>query len=856
MMLYSGLILFCLLLPFQFALNPAQGIDLAIVRIIVPAMFLIWLFLLLKKKVDPAIICNKTTCLLGIFIFLAICSLAFSHNFAWSLRKLAFLLSLVPVYFIALSVLGTKYRQRGIIISLVGGATLIAIFGIIQFSAQFVFGIDSVYSFLAQNITPFFLGNSFSKAVLAYPSWLVNSEGVTYMRAFANFPDPHMFSYYLGLLIPWSVAMWATTKSHKKLFFISSFLLILGDILTFTRGSYVALIASALVVLPLVSKNTAKKLLLGIILFIFLLNIVPHNPITGRFVSSFDTKEGSNRARISNWQQSLEIIKNHPLGVGIGMYSLAVKPEAAYREPIYAHNLYLDIAAELGLPAVLVFGLLLFLAGKNFWQTTKRQPFFAAGVASLTVFVVHSLVESPLYSVHILPLILIIIALSASLHPHEKITDNLPPHLKLKSKILNYFLKKHKKSNLIVYSQKIIGVGVNSLFLLAIFCMPFYLIRVNIFGLPSNIFEILALLAATLLFLKERKKVFEKIFGLPKLLLISTVIILAGVLLSILFNNNYRAGFGIFKSWFLLPILFSFLLYTVLNSKADIEKVFLSIYLSVATVSCIGIVYKLLGIVTYDGRLEAFYSSPNYLAIYLSSGVFFGFYFLAKSYFEKAYSKKFFAHLFLILLILFALYFSYSYGAWLAVFLALFFAIFLNISRKKLLLTGLFFIIAIVIFIFQLNAPKFSDLVNFSERSSFASRTMIWDASFLMIKQNPVWGIGPGNFQESYLALQKYFPPYLEWAVPQPHNVFLAFWLQTGLVGLAGFLLLLFFVCKIIFETIKNKKDALLVAPLLGFFLYTILHGLVDTTYWKNDFSFLFWLCVFLAICFNKSFKK
>ena len=254
-MFYYVFIAFCFLLPFQFALNPAQEIDLAIVRIIVPLMFLGWVFLILKNKLNLEVIKNKITYLLGIFILLSIFSLYFSHNFSWSLRKIAFLLSLTPIYFIAISILCTKYRQRNIIISLVGGSVLLSIFGIIQFIAQFIFGIDSVYSFLAQNIAPFFLGNSFSKAVLTYPSWLVNSEGTTYMRVFANFPDPHMFSYYLGLLIPWSIALWATTVSHKKIFFISSFLLILVDVLTFTRGSYIALIASAIIVLPLVISN-------------------------------------------------------------------------------------------------------------------------------------------------------------------------------------------------------------------------------------------------------------------------------------------------------------------------------------------------------------------------------------------------------------------------------------------------------------------------------------------------------------------------------------------------------------------------------------------------------------------------
>ena len=391
---------------------------MAIVRVIVPVMFLIWIISALKSK-RILLQKNKITCLFLIFLALAVFSLFFSHNLSWSLRKLFFLLSLAPLYFVAVSIFSEKCKQRAVIIALVGGTAAIAFVGIIQFISQFFFGIDSVYSFLAKSIAPLFLGNSFSQAVLAYPSWLVNSNNNTYMRAIAVFPDPHMFSYYLGMLAPWSVALWATTKSHKKVFFFSSLLIILADILTFTRGGYIALIASALIILPLVSKNTARKLIAGILMFVCLLAIVPHTPVTGRFVSSFDTQEGSNQARISNWQQALKIISAHPFGVGIGMYSLAVDSSADYRKPIYAHNLYLDIAGELGIFSALIFISLLFFVFKFFWKNSRGQAFFIAGVASITLFGVHSLVESPLYSVHVLPLFLIIIALSAATKQHK-----------------------------------------------------------------------------------------------------------------------------------------------------------------------------------------------------------------------------------------------------------------------------------------------------------------------------------------------------------------------------------------------------------------------------------------------------
>ena len=412
--------------------------------------------------------------------------------------------------------------------------------------------------------------------------------------------------------------------------------------------------------------------------------------------------------------------------------------------------------------------------------------------------------------------------------------------------------------------------------------MPLYLFRINILGLPSNIFELITILVIAFLILKERKRLPEKFFDLPKLLPISIILILLGVLLSILFNDNYRAGFGILKSWFLVPLLFSFLLYAILESKTAVEKVFLSIYLSAALVGLIGLVYKISGIVTYDNRLTAFYLSPNYLSMYLSPGIFFGCYFLIK-YFQllnfgkqarnilfyrlvptgtEGYKIKYFlpvfSHIVLLTFIFVPLYYTYSYGAWLAVFISLLATAAFVANKKRLLITGAFGMIILIIFIFQINTPKFSALMQFSERSSFASRAMIWDASLLMIKQRPLAGIGPGNFQATYLSLQNYFPPYLQWAVPEPHNLFLAFWTQAGMLGLVGFLLLLFFIFDTLWDILKNKKNAALAAPLLGYFVYIVLHGLVDTLYWKNDLAFLFWVSVFLLvyIYIKKPLKK
>lgn len=411
---YKSLLFLCVFLPFQFALNPLPGFDLAIARVIILIIFSISLVIAFKNK-DFLIKQNKITQLLLLFLAAATFSLFFSTNLFWSLRKLFFLFSIIPIYFSSILLLNTEERKHSAITMLILGATALATVATVQFTAQFIFSIEIVYAFLATKVTPFFLGNSFSQSVLAYPSWLVSASGVNYMRAVAMFPDPHMLSYYLGLLIPWSLALWNTSANkYSKWFLLSAILMLIANVCTFTRGGYIAIIAGAFVALPLVGAKARWKIAFGAFALIFLFFVAPHGPIAGRFASSFDVNEGSNQGRVSNWSQAISIVKQHPLGVGIGMYSLAIDPKADYRQPIYAHNLYLDIAAELGIVAMLIFVSILFISFFYFWKLAKKNTFYAAGVSSITIFAVHSLVETPLYSVHILSLICIIIAVSVT----------------------------------------------------------------------------------------------------------------------------------------------------------------------------------------------------------------------------------------------------------------------------------------------------------------------------------------------------------------------------------------------------------------------------------------------------------
>ena len=444
-MTYRLFLLFCIYLPFQVALNPSQGVDLASGRVFVLILALMWLISGLKNKriFMPAKI---QTLLIISFLFLSGFSLFWAENLDWGVRKLLFLLSIFPIYFVTAglqtAVIPSPAMQRDklreeskktvldpstslcsaqddnfnmikIIKFLIWGAGIAGAIGIIQFLLQFIIGLDATAALWRNYITPVFLGSAFSQAVNEYPSWLVNIAGHDYLRAFSTFPDPHMFSFYLGLILPLAIALYFLLR--KNIYLALSIIILLADLLTFSRGGYVGLIAGLFFAMLYfaVTKKYNLKILLALVVFMAALFIlVVASPIGQRFISSFNTEESSNKGRFENWNQAVSIIENNPMGVGIGNYSYEIEPSADYRKPIYAHNLFLDIAAETGIINAAIFVSLILFSIKAFIKKSKDNILWLGGSASLVIFSIHSIFDTPLYSVQVLPLFLIIISLS------------------------------------------------------------------------------------------------------------------------------------------------------------------------------------------------------------------------------------------------------------------------------------------------------------------------------------------------------------------------------------------------------------------------------------------------------------
>jgi len=418
--MYIWLLLLIAYIPFQIALNPSSNFDLASIRVFIILLFVFYLCknIIIKKGINKLHFKNLQAISLLFFLTLTGISLISAENIFWGLRKIIFFLSIFPLYFLTVALVKKSDQIKKIILILIGSAILSSFIGLFQFLAQFIFSLEKVYAFWIINIMPIFSGFNLGAMILAYPSLLVNINGQTIMRAFSFFSDPHMFSFYLGLILPLGIAYSLLIK-NKKILFLNFSLLFFVLLLTFTRGAYIAIIVSFIFLAFLIYRYLRNKKMAFLLLLILIIFIIPITPISDRFYSTFNLSEGSNIGRLEMWEQSSKIaLINFWQGVGLGNYSLTVNARFDYRNPVTAHNLYLDIFSEMGIFALFIWlFLILGTISKLFWRLRKtddeKEKCLLIGlIGSLLYFSIHSCFETAIYSPIVLALLMISLGLS------------------------------------------------------------------------------------------------------------------------------------------------------------------------------------------------------------------------------------------------------------------------------------------------------------------------------------------------------------------------------------------------------------------------------------------------------------
>jgi O-antigen ligase len=379
---------------------------------------------------------------------------------------------------------------------------------------------------------------------------------------------------------------------------------------------------------------------------------------------------------------------------------------------------------------------------------------------------------------------------------------------------------------------------------------PLYLIRFKFFGIPFTLLEGFIYALAVPVFIGIFKDAFAGRFKYKSVYFFLDLLFIASVIAVIIVQKETlmidgstvyegkRIALGILKGFVFAPMLY-FVSFLRTVKSAEKKELALRAYLGSAVLLSLWAVYQALvgDYITPDLRASGPFESANYLALYVGPACAASFIYLWRSISKENGLIRYMA-LFAVLFL--GLVFSHSYGALIGVFVALVFFIFYGLNRKWQIV-----FLAVILGIFggfvalQTGTEKFSKLFEFTERSSSAVRLEVWEVSLNLIKENPVLGIGLGQFEPQYQlnAAEILGHAPFEWVMLHPHNLYLAFYLNAGLLGLIAFSGLLFLA----FRSFRKSSNKMKVFGMV--MLITILvHGFFDVPFWKNDLALIFWL--------------
>lgn len=373
---------------------------------------------------------------------------------------------------------------------------------------------------------------------------------------------------------------------------------------------------------------------------------------------------------------------------------------------------------------------------------------------------------------------------------------------------------------------------------LTVLAIPAYVIKFTVGPIPTTLVEIILWGTAVGWLVRQPVVNLRALISSYRPLRWQLVLLAVGLVVGVAVSGDLRLSLGIVKGWFIDPILLYGLILVLLDRRS-INLLVPLLLLSTLPISIMAIGQALTGhFITIDHRASAWFISANYLSLYLVPILLLG----TSMLFDPGYRRP--APFYWIVSIpgLIALYFSYSYGGWLAMVAGgLVIGIWQFRHRWQFWVGSA--AVALLAAATQITNERITRMFNFKLQSSASVRLQVWAADWLMVKEHWLTGIGLGRYPARYPEfVTRLFPTPLEPAMLHAHNVYLQFIINLGFIGLVAFgsLVVTFF------RWVRHCQSHW-ATPLTAAMTALLVHGLVDTPYWKNDLSLVFWILLAIA---------
>lgn len=208
-------------------------------------------------------------------------------------------------------------------------------------------------------------------------------------RMYSTLENPNLLSSYMlmasGML--GSFMLMERQRLRKLLLAVCFCVFLVCILLTYSRGAWVSLAVMVMIAALAYDRRIALSFLLLPIMLLFY-----HGQITERFLSLFAGYDTSTELRLALIESTVAMIGDHPLtGVGWGTYFLAYPEYNFYIQDadiliFHAHNMYLSIMSEIGIPGAACYFCFFFGHGLLAWRlyrNAKNNFLRASGLGAL-----------------------------------------------------------------------------------------------------------------------------------------------------------------------------------------------------------------------------------------------------------------------------------------------------------------------------------------------------------------------------------------------------------------------------------------------------------------------------------------
>ena len=372
------------------------------------------------------------------------------------------------------------------------------------------------------------------------------------------------------------------------------------------------------------------------------------------------------------------------------------------------------------------------------------------------------------------------------------------------------------------------------LLIVTIGALPLYVVRWHYGPLPTTLLETLILITFGLYAVARWRDggwrhPRRTPYDIPILLLVVAASI------SVFIPTDTRAALGLYRAYFIEPILIFYIAADLLRGEEHLRRAVVSLAIGSSIFALLNLAAVAQALLHHSFQVgsapNALYGDANYVAMYLEPPVAFA---VALLLFDRAARWRWLGAAWLSITGL-ALMLTLSKGSYLALFVL---GVVLILRLRRWMLPLLLGLVAVAFLVSRI--PLVAQRIATSE-NSLIGRFQIYGAAIRTLKQHPIFGLGLGGFD--YVFRKKASQPY-------PHDIWLTFWVEIGLLGLVAFAVIFFGLLwrggRALPKTDGFNRVALW--GVVGSLVLWGIHGLVDSPYWKNDMSVEFWLVAAIAV--------